>query len=704
MNAKKITGALTILFATTLLLIFIWLISGYLKARRSISYVPDLRAYAANTHSIGSTPDTFVLKTQWYILKINTDGGVELNTPDNLPVISGISYYSSCEGFEDTIGLRDISTKKINDSIFSISGTSLSGALVNISIGTEKTLPRISFRINTKYKNETTVKRESLLLKYHVPVSEVFKKNRKTDTWNLKPEYWLDKQGVKFGEGSASALIYHLPGISSIQLSTKDSLLFINLDYFRDHPFIYIPFQPDGQGTWKDCSTSRYQAKSERTDSVSIYVGYVPRAVPRLMLLPGGYVAAHVFTEHADGGERIEPNRAAYFGSESITDIGSAAGGFAGHKIPVTKSVMYCDRTGKLSDPVTEDSSAWNLKASFLDQLHETGLYDICLHTPEELNSNRQTLAEAIPFMKERYNTRSWIDHGMYDGDINRECFACDGLNPASEYYAADLWKEYDTRYFWSSAVELIRNRDRISTGGELKKLRFGKSSESFWANHISPDRLTSLGFFRSLKEVLRHVRTKEEELNSLFPEKGESMPTPLWWEHPSCANGFYSWVTDYVKDYREFAGRNAEISLENEIKQIDRLISNRGVFLNHGYYVRGHEILVEKNGRLVINPYFDRLLGYMQLCQEEGSLLNTTVRNLLDYWILTENVSFTFSPDGTISLYNNNDQDIEGLSMAVKAERVFVDGAIPEMRHHENDLIFWFDMPAKTVKTIKVE
>ncbi len=704
MNAKKLTGALTLLFATALLLIFVLLASGYRRAMQPASYIPDLKSYTTNTIPPGAKPDTFLVKTKWYILKIDSFGEVELTTPDNLPIISGISYYSSCEGFDDTRGLHDISAERINDSIFTISGISVSGALVNITIRTEEVLPRINFRVTTKYKNEATVKRESLLVKYKAPVSEVFKKNRKTDTENIKSEYWLDKQGVKFGKGPVSALIYHVPGISSLQLNTKDSLLLINLDYFRDHPFIHIPYQPDGRGVWTDCSPTRHQSNSEKTDSVSVYVGYVPEAVPRLMMLPGGYVAAHVFTEHADGGEKIEPHRAAYFGSDTIVDIKNSAGGFAGHRIPVTKSVMFCDSVGKLSDPVTQDTSVWNIKASFLNQLNKTGLYDICLHTPEELNSDRQTLAEAIPFMKQRYNAKSWIDHGMYDGHINRECFVCDGLNPVSEYYAADLWNEYDTRYFWSSAVELIRNRDRVSTSAELKKLRLGNASESFWVNHLSPDMLTSLGFLKSLKEVIRLAGTKEEELNSLFPEKGESMPTPLWWEHPASAKGFYSWVTDYVKDYRGFSGRNAEMNLKNEMKQVDRLISDWGVFLNHGYYVRGHEILVEKNGRLVINPYFDRLLGYMRLRQEGGSLLNTTVRDLLDYWILTGNVLFTYFPDGTIRLYNSNDQDIEGLSLAVRAGRVFVDGSVPEMRRYENDLVFWFDMPAKTYKTITLE
>ena len=93
-----------------------------------------------------------------------------------------------------------------------------------------------------------------------------------------------------------------------------------------------------------------------------------------------------------------------------------------------------------------------------------------------------------------------------------------------------------------------------------------------------------------------------------------------------------------------------------------------------------------------------------MEEKQEKGSLLNTTVRDLVDYWILTENISFTYFPDGTIGLYNNNEEEIEGLSMAVRAQKVYLDGVNPSSRRYENDLIFWIDMPSKGYKTIRLE
>lgn len=261
---------------------------------------------------------------------------------------------------------------------------------------------------------------------------------------------------MRFGSGDKSALIYHTPLLSSLQLDTKNNLVFLNLEYYLDHPFIQIPFQEDSLGRWVDLSKSEYIAGSERNNSFSINFGDNSKVIPRVMLVPNGYLACYVFTEHADGGD-IRTNRASYFGSEDIHNIKDATGGFAGHKIPVTKSVFYLEPSGNFGSSVQENINSSQF-LDFLDQHQATNNYDICLHSPENGNSNRKILEESMKFMKDRYNSSTWIDHGFYSGKINRECSVADGFNSNSEYYAADLWEKYETRYFWSPAVELIRN------------------------------------------------------------------------------------------------------------------------------------------------------------------------------------------------------------------------------------------------------
>ena len=310
--------------------------------------------------------------------------------------------------------------------------------------------------VRTQYNSALTVDREALIAKFEVPATEVYLKNREVDIKRLKQEYWLDKQGVQFGSGKKSSLIYHTPGISSLQLKSDKKLLFINLDYNLDHPLINIPFQADGGGKWVDRSASTYISGMTRSDHFSIYFGFFPQITPRFMLVPGGFVSGYVFTEHADGGN-IRTHRAAYYGAENISDPQKATGGFAGHEIPVTKSVFYEDFDDGLSASSKNYKPEEHQFLEFLDQIYSSGNYDLCLHTPDNNNSNRKALAEAIAIMDVKYHARTWIDHGMFSGNNNRETFVCDGLDPSSEFFAADLWKQYSTDYFWNPAVETIR-------------------------------------------------------------------------------------------------------------------------------------------------------------------------------------------------------------------------------------------------------
>ena len=89
--------------------------------------------------------------------------------------------------------------------------------------------------------------------------------------------------------------------------------MFLNIEYSQDHTDIYYPYQEDEGGRWTDISAANYSQGDERNNSFKIYFGNLPAIVPKLMMVPGGYLAGYVFTEHADGGS-LKRNRAVYFG------------------------------------------------------------------------------------------------------------------------------------------------------------------------------------------------------------------------------------------------------------------------------------------------------------------------------------------------------------------------------------------------------
>jgi hypothetical protein len=672
-----------------------FLLSGYYTASKPISYLPDIDKF--DLDSFPPEINQIELKNPWFILVADKSGRLAVKTLAGEIIMSSLTFFSSYEGVIDNWGLKNLSVQLSNDSTISIIGKGPLDVLIKALFTIHNYVPKLDVQIRTQYNSDIIINREALVAKFNVPVTEVYLKNRKIDYGPFDSEYWLQRQGVRFGNGSRSSLIYNTPYVSSLQLNAKKNLLFINLEYYLDHPFVQIPYQKDGGGRWINLSSANFNANTERENNFSIYFGDMPQVTPRLMLVPYGYTAGYVFTEHADGGN-LKTNRAAYFGDENISDINDAKGGFYGHKIPVTKSVFYVDSTRNLSEAFIRDDPEKPGFLDFLNQIYATGIYDICLHTPEGYNSKRISLNESIKFMKENFDTKTWIDHGMYSGNLNRESFVCDGLDPGSEYYAADLWKKYNTCYFWNPATELIEN-SMISPSKSLKEGKFYKAYVDFWKHYLSSKELKEMRFPAATKELLRRHQNKGE-LNSLRPDKGNAYPTPLFWQHPTRTKRFYSWTTNYEKDYGGLLGNKAEIKLLNEQKQLDMLCTNWGVFINHGYFVRNrkdHNIFSESNGKIVINPFFDKLLEFMAHMRDEGNLCITTIRDLLDYWIKIENISFEYMPDGGINVINLGDEPIKGLSLAVHAKGVLINGEIPSHKQVGEDTIVWFDIPANS-------
>lgn len=681
-------------FLVFALFLIVFLISGYYSAFKTISYLPkDTKAI---NESSASTINQIEISNPWYILSVDPEGRIAVKTLKNESIMSGLRYYAEYEGEDGNWGLRNVVVHNPNDSTIVISGNNFKHVNVNLILTVHKNLPGLEVHINSQYNSEAIVSREALVAAFDVPVSEVYRKNRKSDTGNFEPEYWLNNEGARFGTNERSALVYHTPDVSSLQLETEKNMLFVNLDYYPDHPYAKMPFLKNGGGNLSgvgfmiDLSKAKYTQGMERENSFSINFGKLPKITPRLMPVPYGYQAAYVFTEHADGGD-IRTQRAAYFGSEDISKASDAVGGFVGHKIPVTKSVFYADSSDDPPGSAIFEKQNDSLLINFLDQIYATGMYDICLHTPENLNSNRKVLEESIKFMKNRYNTITWIDHGFYGGKINREALVADGLDSGSVFYAADLWEKYSTLYFWSSAVEFIRESAHISVISKIKHLKLYNAYVSLWKYYLSPRELRKMTPFHAFKELIRRYKNILE-LNSLMPHLGDSYPTPLYWQNPTRTNNFYSWATDFSQVYNDLSPEK----VKTEQIKLDNLVDDWGIFISHGYYVRIDDtkfLMNDSKGKLIINPYADQILGSIAQNRNEGKLYATNVRDLLDYWRKIENISFEYLADGSINIKNKNPEPIKGLSIVLKSSNAKINGKVSSMRKVGEDTIYWFDI-----------
>ncbi len=693
------TGKVLVLFFTATLIISCLAIRSYFSAKQSYSYLPEITEHPGLKSS--ETLVTIELSNRWYKLRTTKSGGIHIENLDGATILANLSYLFEYGNGQNCNHLNNVSVTRLNDSVLTFNGSAYDDVIVAISLTVCQNRPKMVVDVRTCYMKDREVLRESLVAEFAAPVSEVYLKNTEIGSRHFSDEYWLDKQGVRFGEGSVSALIYHTPGVSSLQLNRKRNQLFVNLDYVLDHPFIKIPYQPGGEGKWNDVSASQYKSGDIRINNFELQIGSVPDILPRLLNTPGGYLAGYIFTEHADGGT-LRTHRAAYYGSENIKGLQSATGGFSSHHIPVTKSVFY----EEFDDGLNDQSDSINNEVEYLELLDQLYLIgnELCLHTPDAENSTRDYMREANQFMKMRYNARSWIDHGMLQGSINRESFSADGLDSLSPFYAGDLWREAGVRYFWSPAVEAIRFSKHLPSPKQLlKTLNFKPLLPIIWERYCYLRLYTDLSTIEAISRIM-HGSFPMLELNSQRPIKGYSFPTPLYWQNPTSSGNFYSWPTEF--DYNGITRQLDSANLINEKHQLDRLIQKRGVFFNHGYYVRNYEqdeILTLHDGELIINPYFDSVLQYMDQKRDEGNLLLTTVRDLLDYWLQIENIEFDYMPDGSIDIVNNNQNLVSGLALAIRCspDQISLRGAEYQFRKAEDDTVIWFDLPAEVTVSL---
>lgn len=526
--------------------------------------------------------------------------------------------------------------------------------------------PAIEIKTRTEYNKNIELYRESLIFKFSVDVTEVYRKNRVADISSFQPEYWLDKEGAEMGRKKTASYIYHTPNVSSLQLNTIDNELIVNLDFYKDHPLLHFPLLDSSKNKFEDISVSIYHKNDSRENTFTLYAGKDFGSFPRLMKNPDGFLAAYIWTEHADWTD-LRTHKAVYFGSEKINDANLSRGGFVKYKIPVTKSIFYYN-PDKTNNAQSSKKTIFNTPIAtlqettgfreFNDQLYKLG-YDLCLHTPEQFSSNRDIMGKALSFMQTNYHSECWIDHG-YDNGIknNREDLVCDGLNSASPFYSKDLWEKYGIKYLWNSYFEDTDCDSLYSFNSMIAK--------------------PYIGF-------------------------GDMIPKPDYWQHPTRTGSLYSWATSSVLlDVSDLWSY-----FFNPVKFQD-LIKNRDVIINHCYPAstwsdNGFWINNDSN-TIVIHPGFDAILKLMRSYSDKGLISLTTVKDMMDYRISMDSVTIEPITVKEFKITNKSSKLIKGISFAIRAKSISVDSQVPAFKKNDDDIIFWFDLPARQSKIIKVK
>lgn len=624
---------------------------------KSDSYVPKLNSEFDSIH-IGKQ----IYKNDYYTLNYNQENGhlfIGNKNGDNLA--NAISYY---------LDYKINQTSKINTyasdnlKLISQTDTSFTFGIKDVILdftctfitGNTSELKVIS---KTKYNKDIVVVRESVIARYKDNLKEVYTDNRKLNSDYFQDEYWLNKEGFKIGDGINAMIAYHESDISSIQLNTINKLIVFNLDYHYDHLRMTFPLIMDStkKGIKQDLSCTERFKNTVSENHFTFNIGLAVKTLPRFMKNPKGFLATYIFTEHADFSD-MKAQRAVNYGSDNIYNFKDAIGGFAGNKIPVTKSVFY-HNPDKVSNKLFNKkftSEICNIKSmpdfsNMLNELSKNG-FEICLHTPEEYTTNTEYLKEALTYFNSHFNSKTWIDHG-YDNPQknNREDFVCDGFNKSSTYYAQPLFKQNNICYFWN-----CYNEDSVV---------FGKFSY-------------------------------DNNLKNPYPGFGDFLPNPDYSKHIINGEMVVSWQTPSL-----LLPRDATMwSYFFSDQRLQNFINDYEVCINHCYPARVDSFTgfydIDEKGKIVINNEFNNILKKLAAQRDKGAINTTTVKDFLDYNLAVEKIEYKMIDEHHIKLINKNNFTINGLSMIIKSKFVEVKNKKLNQKTDGEHLIFWFDINAK--------
>jgi hypothetical protein len=457
--------------------------------------------------------------------------------------------------------------------------------------------------------------------------------------------------------------IYHPKKVSSLQYDHAKNVLWVNADYSGDHPLLYWP---EGN-TAKNYRVDRSYTQLESGESLaSTFLlsrkdGELP--LPRFLDARDGREAVLIFTEHADY-TSLRSNRAVYFGADTINNVQAAIGGFAGHHIPVTKSVFYTNpdkidfskRAGFIHGEIDNVNSTEGFK-QFLSELQAEGV-EIALHTPDHFTSSNSILSESFKKMSELFRLRSWIDHG-YDNakKSNREDLVCDGFVKSSPFNLEPLFTSYGVKYLWNCFYEDSSLYENVTFNSEL----------------VTP-----------------------------HPAFGLSYPRPVNWVHPSVTGDFRHLRTTCTLAPRD--GSMWEFLLGE--KRLDFLVENKSVYVAHIYPARIDSVNSFYNWHSdvwTVDPGFDQILSGIDAYRKKGNLWVATMADYLEYAVNKDDLVYELDRSGFAVVSNPTDRLIAGISMCVDGFDVQLTGKEVNRRKTGDSTIFWFDLAPGESTTVRL-
>lgn len=526
----------------------------------------------------------------------------------------------------------------------------------------------VTIKTTTRFKEDVKL----LRLAFVMPLPEgdliVYRRNQHIDSTQLQPSYYLDREGFTLTNDSLCIATYHNTGISSLQLDTEHRTVCFNIDYWRDHPLLHYPMRTDTIDYFVDLSYRNVSAGEVIEGTFNLY-WYNPQhwgtpiELPRIMPVWDGYQSAFIFTEHADWTD-LRTHRAVLFGNEHVTKPKDAVGGFVYYGIPVTKSVFYWNPDQVTNEKISNGHFPGPISSIKTDRAYYRLLrtlkkqgFEICLHTPEQYTTIPSDFPQAMRFMRRKFHSKSWIDHGYNNAPHNnREDMVCDGLLPESPQYAVELWRENGVRYLWNAYYEENRMGNLMFDG------HFVQPYDGF-SDALPNRQITTL---------------------------------------PNSDKDFLLWSTPSTLEVNE----DREWHYYFDDKHLQRLVDNHNIFITHIYPAWSDPWRAfwqyDENGAAEAMPGFNFALSQLANLRDEKKILPTTIEQYLSYHEKLLNVEYAVLSNHLIAL-NNRGETIEGLTLLC-SHPIVVEGKTIDFRKVDEGYLVWFDLKKNETVLITIK
>jgi hypothetical protein len=254
--------------------------------------------------------------------------------------------------------------------------------------------------------------------------------------------------------------------------------------------------------------------------------------------------------------------------------------------------------------------------------------------------------------------------------------------------YKQNGWRENDFSFYVGLDAGSLPRLMKIPGGYLSAFVLANQSNSTDWMaklDEVGSGYLYMQGIYDT-SYVQDSIYNFDRRLIRPYPGFGDFFPTPNYWTNTSFAPNIYFWKGDIIP---------VSAGLSFNSRKLNDFIANRGiVFLANNHVSESVKEDVEKF-RVKIADYV-----------KNRSITLTTVNDLMDYWLALEKVKIRILTDKRFRIYNPGSEDINGLSLTIRADSVYINGQPPRDYNNDKngDKTIWFDLKASQMKTITVK